>query len=165
MYEPREDSFLLLQQIKSNVKPWHKVLDIGTGSGILAQEVSKYTKQVIASDINKEIPENLGSIKFIHSNLFSNINERFDLILFNPPYLPSKKIKDTEIEGGKNGTEVIEKFLKQAKKHLNKNGKILLLCSSLNKNIESLFKKYKYNYKKIDETNLFFERLYIYELK
>lgn len=176
MYEPREDSFLLLEHIKSYIKSQHKVLDMGTGSGILAKEASKYAKKVIAIDIDDKTIEKLKKemknkkIKFIHSNLFSNLKsknnskEKFDLILFNPPYLPSKKIKDKEIDGGINGIKVIEKFLKQAKEHLEKEGKILLLCSSLNKNIEKLFNRYNYNFKKIDEKPLFFEKIYIYEL-
>ncbi|MEM4152578.1 MAG: methyltransferase [Candidatus Pacearchaeota archaeon] len=169
MYEPREDSFLLLKNIKKYIKPEYKVLDMGTGSGILAKEASKYTKKVIATDIDGEIIKKLKKenkkIKFINSNLFSNIKGKFDLILFNPPYLPSKKIKDREIDGGINGVEIIEKFLKQAKNYLKTNGRILLVCSSLNKNVEKLFKKYRYYFKKIDETNLFFEKLFIYELK
>lgn len=171
LYEPKEDSFLLLEHIKNYAKPNSKVLDMGTGSGILAIEAAKYAKEVIACDIDKAI-ETLKKanknkkVKFIHSNLFSNINilNKFDLIIFNPPYLPSTKIKDIDIDGGKNGTTVIEKFLKQAKKYLKKEGKILLLCSSLNKNIERLFKKYNYNFKKIDKKSFFFEKLYVYIL-
>lgn len=165
MYSPREDSFLLLKNIKNHIKPEDKVLDMGTGSGILAKEASRFSKQVIATDINNEIPKNLSGIKFIHSDLFSNIKDRFNVILFNPPYLPSKNIRHIDLDGGKNGTEIIERFLKQAREHLEARGKILLLCSSLNKNIKQLFKKYNYNYRKVDEQSLFFEKLFVYELK
>lgn len=41
IYEPREDSFLLLEQIKKHIRKNDKVLDVGTGSGILALEASK----------------------------------------------------------------------------------------------------------------------------
>ncbi|UZE93961.1 MAG: methyltransferase [Candidatus Pacearchaeota archaeon] len=171
MYEPREDSFLLLKHIKNYINKNDIVLDIGTGSGILAKESSKYAREVIACDINKELIKKLKrnnknpKIKFIYSDLFSNIKGKFNLILFNPPYLPSKKIKYKEIDGGKSGTEIINRFLREAKNYLEKNGKILLLCSSLNKNVEQLFKKYQYNFKKIDEEKFFFEKLYLYELK
>jgi len=167
VYEPREDSFLLLKHIKEYAKD-KKVLEIGTGSGILAFEASKYAKSVLATDINKNaihnakqktLPKNL---KFIYSNLFSNVRGKFDLILFNPPYLPSKEIEYIELDGGNNGTEIIEKFLKQAGKFLNKQGKILMICSSLNKNIEGLFNKYNYKFKKIDEQSFFFEKLFVF---
>ncbi len=175
VYKPREDSFLILRNIKRYIKlpSNYRVLDMGTGTGILAKKAakSKHVKEVTACDINKKIIEELKKktnnkkIKFIVSNLFSNIKTKFDIILFNPPYLPSKSKKiDIRIDGGKNGTEIIEKFLKQAKNHLKKDGKILLVCSSLNKNIENLFKKYIYNYKKIDEENFFFEKIYLYLL-
>ncbi len=166
-YNPREDSFLLLKNIKNHIKPGDKVLDMGTGSGILAKEAAKFSRQVTAADIDNEIPKSkcLGKINFIHSDLFSNINDRFDVILFNPPYLPSKNLRHIDLDGGRNGTEIMEKFLVKAREHLNEKGKILLLCSSLNKNIEQIFKRYNYNFKKIDQTPLFFEKLYVYELK
>lgn len=174
-YTPREDTALILKQLKKFIKPDYKVLEIGTGSGILAKEASKYAKEVIACDINKKLikelkeknkrNKNRNKIRFTYSDLFLNINsQKFNLIIFNPPYLPSKEIIDKRIDGGKNGTQIIEKFLKKAKQYLKKDGQILLLCSSLNKNIEGLFRKYKYKFKKIDEKKMFFEKLYVYEL-
>lgn len=171
MYNPREDSFLLLKHIKYYIRSKDKVLDMGTGPGILAREAAKFAKQVIAADIDDKIIKELSEkrdnqkITYLHSNLFSNIEGKFDLIIFNPPYLPSKQIKQIDLDGGKNGTEIIERFLKQAYEHLNKDGKILLLCSSFNKDIEKLFKQYNYSYKKIDEQHLFFEKLYVYILE
>jgi len=226
-YEPREDSFLLKKHIKDFCKLSFSVLDLGTGSGVLAKEAAKYSKDVTASDIDKElirnlkkqhnqknvnninlkksktslqkfdikkslISNNINNITFIHSDLFQKIKDKFDLIIFNPPYLSSKPIKtksvttknsrdinkssnnsndiineackDLALDGGKNGTEIIEKFLKQAKRYLKKDGKVLLLASSLNKNIESLFKKYGCNYRLLDEEKFFFEKLYVWVL-
>lgn len=168
MYEPQEDSFLLLKHIRHYSHG--NVLDMGTGSGILAKEAAKYSENVVAGDIDNntivQLKKDVHNKKrtFITSDLFSKIKDRFDLIIFNPPYLPSTNIRHIDIDGGRNGTEIIEKFLKQAKTHLRKEGKILLLCSSLNKDIEKLFKKYDYRYKKIDEAPLFFEKLFVWEL-
>ena len=170
MYEPREDSLLLLKNIKRFCKN-KKVLEIGTGSGILAKEASKYAEKVVACDIDKKNIEKLKrenknpNIQFIHSNLFSEINQKFSIIIFNPPYLPSKNIKDIELDGGKNGTEVIEKFIRKAEDYLDTNGEILIICSSLNKKIEKLFEKYSYCHDKIDEEKFFFERIYLYKLR
>jgi release factor glutamine methyltransferase len=170
MYKPREDSFLLLKHIKDYINKENIILEVGTGSGILAQEATKYAIKVVACDIDKQLIKKLKEkskdkkIHFIHSDLFSNIDGKFDLIIFNPPYLLSGKIKYRDIDGGKKGIEVIEKFLVGAKNYLEKKGKILLLCSSLNKNVENLFKKYNYKFKKIDKQNLFFEKLFVYEL-
>ncbi len=90
---------------------------------------------------------------------------RFDLIIFNPPYLPEDKkepISSRKITtGGKKGSEIINSFLKEAKSHLNKNGKIIFLTSSLTKGINWD------NYKKklLGEKKLFFEKLYVWELR
>jgi len=168
MYEPQEDSFLLLKHIR-HYSHGH-VLDMGTGSGILAIEAAKKASKVIAADIDNDAIAHLKKkihnkkITFIVSDLFSNIKDKFDLIIFNPPYLPSTNVKHIDLDGGRNGTEIIERFLKQSKKHLKDNGKILLLCSSLNKDIEKLFKKHDYRYNKIDEAPLFFEKLFVWEL-
>ena len=78
LYEPREDSFLILKHLKSYIKPKDKVLDMGTGTGILAQEATKYASCISAVDANKKLIKKLintlkaknKKIKFIYSNLF-----------------------------------------------------------------------------------------------
>ncbi|MBS3073199.1 methyltransferase [Candidatus Pacearchaeota archaeon] len=175
IYKPREDSFLLLNEILKQKKV-ENALDMGTGSGILALELAKISKKVIAVDINKEsikefnkiIKKNkISNIKTINSDLFSKVFGKFDLMVFNPPYIPTKKgkIEFIDLDGGKNGTEIIKRFLKGAEEHLTKEGRILLLTTSLNKNIGGLFKKYGYYYKKLSEKKIFFEKLFVWELK
>jgi len=164
MYSPREDSFLIQKHIKDYARRAEGALDMGTGSGILARELAKYCKDVTAVDINKKVKFKHKNVKFIHSNLFSKVKGKFDLMTFNPPYLPSKKIEDIEVDGGKNGTEITERFLKQARSHLEKDGIILLLCSSFNKGIEKMFKKYSYEFKLLDKESFFFEKLFVYAL-
>ncbi len=186
MYEPREDSFLIAKHIKDfcHKSSDFNVLDMGTGSGILAIEASRYSDDVTAVDIDKQVilylkgkkedptlsylSNKARTIKFIHSDLFSNLKgKRFNLIIFNPPYLPSKSnaYKHIDLDGGLHGTEIIEKFLKQAKKHLKPHGKILLLASSLNRGILLLFRKYDFSYKILDQENFFFEKLYVFILE
>lgn len=194
IYEPEEDSFMLKKHIKEYIKNKDvKVLDMGTGHCILAEEAQKYSDNILAVDINPEArgiaekknlknsKEFLGrqkckaffsEIKFIESNLFQNTklkNRKFDLILFNPPYLPELKGEDEDIKrittGGKQGFEIIEEFLKTVKKHLNKNAKILLICSTLTGDVEKLFKKYGFKFEIIDKENAFFEKILLYELK
>ncbi len=186
MYTPREDSHLIQKHIKEFCKkdPDFYVLDMGTGSGILAKEASRYSNHVTAIDIDKEAIKLLkdkvnnkknkvflnkqhNSIRFLHSNLFSNLKQsKFDLIIFNPPYLPSKKssFKHIDLDGGLHGTEIIKKFLKEAKSHLKKQGKILLLTSSLNRGILNLFKKYNFSSKLIDQESFFFEKIFVWVL-
>lgn len=169
IYEPAEDSYLIKKYIKDYSKN-KKVLDLGTGSGILAKESLKYTKNVTASDINKECLKNLKEIKTIHSDLFENIKEKFDLIIFNPPYLPRDKREDKKsalsTTGGEKGYEILEKFINQLKYHVNKNGKALIVFSSLTnkKKIDFIIKKNKFKFKLLEEKKIPYETLYCYLL-
>lgn len=164
IYEPAEDSYLLAKEVKKYAKG--KVLDLGAGSGIQAEAAKD--AGVLAADINPECVKFVKKkgIKAIVSDLFSNIKGKFDLIIFNPPYLPKEKLepKDSALSttGGKKGNEILEKFLSQAKDYLNKDGKILIVVSSLTPNVKKLIKKYNYKFKKLSEQKIPFETLTVY---
>lgn len=172
IYQPAEDSLLLSEVLKKFIlknKP-QKILDMGSGSGIQAETLinSKIPlENITLVDINPKSIRHLKSkfpqSKIIHSNLFSKINknEKFDLIIFNPPYLPENKYdKKQDTTGGKNGSEIINEFLKQSKTYLNQNGKIFLLTSNLTKRINWL----DYKKKPLAKKKLFFEELYVWEV-
>jgi len=174
MYPPAEDSFLLSDSIKKYLISKNKsinILDMGTGSGIQAETCKNLGfNNILAADIDEQVLKflkNKINIKTIKSNLFSKIKEKFDLIMFNPPYLPEDKHdKEKDTSGGKKGDETIISFLNQAKSHLTKDGEILLLLSSLTprKEINKITKKY-YKKKKIADKKLFFENLEVWRLK
>ena len=166
IYEPSDDTFLLAEQVKKLVQG--KVLDLGTGSGYLAEIAIKNNCKVLAADINKECVTycNNKGIKTIQSDLFSNIKDKFDYIIFNPPYLPEHPDEDEESKlittGGKRGNEIIIKFFNQVKSHLNPNGKILILVSSLTPDIEKIITSNKFKFQKLSSKKLFFEELKVY---
>ena len=178
-YEPREDSFLILKHIKDFAKN-KIVLDMGTGTGILAIEASKYAKKVYAVDISKKAisvakrnAKNKENIVFLRSDLFSAFKKQrivFDLILFNPPYLPEHpnepKEVSQQIAGGKHGYELIERFLSEASNYLNQEGTILLVFSTLTKKhkVDSLIEKYCFKAEELDRKKLFFETLFLYKI-
>jgi len=165
LYEPREDSYLLQKNVAAYAKG--NVLDMGTGTGIQAKEALKKAKSVLAADINPEAVKHcmgLG-ITAVESDLFSNIRKSFDLIIFNPPYLPDDvRVKDIALDGGKKGYELIVRFLGQAVEHLNKGGRILLLLSSMSGPavIQKAIADYGMEYRQIDSQKLDFEELYVY---
>ena len=183
IYLPREDSFLLESKILKEKLRSKKCLDLGTGSGILGRAMLRAgAKEVWFADINfdaiKVAKRNLKKSKehkfldksksvrvhFIESNLFSALEkEKFDLIAFNPPYVPSDEIKWLDTDGGEEGMQVIEKFLLDFEKHLEKKGVLLLLFSSLNnkKRIFYLLKKQKFSFKIIAEQSFFFEKIFV----
>ncbi len=172
IYESSDDSNLLLKHVKDYARG--RVLDMGTGSGVIAALAKKTAREVIGVDINPEViefcRENYKDIPFIESNLFSKVEGNFDLITFNPPYLPSEQNEDLDtmivVSGGKKGNELTLKFLEEAKSHLNKEGRILIIISSLSSPDETKnkAKKMGYNLKIIDSLKLFFEELELLEL-
>lgn len=167
MYAPAEDSFFLSEIISKYIKKDSTYLDLGCGSGILAETASKHTskKNILCSDIDEEVLNYVSKkgFKTIHSNLFENIKDKFDVISFNAPYLPEdKNEKGIDTTGGKKGDEVILKFLEQSIAHINKDGKIFLLYSSYTpeSRILKLLKKLELKYVK-KEKSIFFEKIIV----
>jgi len=175
MYQPAEDSELLaeaVRQVIKNQKP-KNFLDMGCGTGIqsktaLNKGIGK--EGILAVDIDDEAikeTKKLG-IKVLKSDLFDNVKKKFDLIAFNPPYLPEDnhdKGKDTT--GGKEGWEIIERFLQQVKNYLTEKGRVLLLFSSLTnrQKIEEIIKLNGLQAEEIAIKKLFMERLFVFLIK
>lgn len=158
VYEPAEDTFLIADSLVQIVKENDTVLDIGTGCGILAIIAAKKAKKVIATDINPhavkcarlnaKINGVAPNIDVRLGDLFQPIQktERFDVIVFNAPYLPSSQREQrTWIErawaGGPTGRQLIDRFIIEAPHYLERNGKIFLVQSSLT-NINMTLKKF-----------------------
>ena len=170
-YEPREDSFLMLEALAELSLRGLRVLDMGTGSGILAAYCTRRGADVTASDIDIEAiralqltSDRMGiSIKLVTCDLFSEIPERFDIVVFNPPYLPSSTIGDRTTDGGDHGTEIISRFLDELTQHLVENGRGILVISSLNDPERLMMRHPDLSFKTMRERSLFFERLYVLE--
>ncbi len=177
VYEPAEDSIILVEAVKAYA--FGNVLDMGTGSGIqaLAAAGKKEVKHVIAADINEEAlrqarieiaREKIKKIKAIKSDLFEKISGKFDTIIFNPPYLPQDKgIKDCALYGGKHGHETLIKFLDEAPRHLNDNGLVITVFSSLTgkEKIDEAIAKNCMKHELLAESKISFETLYVYRIK
>jgi len=145
VYKPAEDSFLMVEAVLKELHPSDRVLEIGAGSGIVSAFIKEHA-HVVATDISPYAVKctKLNGIDVIRTDLFNGIRGKFDLIVFNPPYLPSeKKIGDWldfAWDGGEDGRETINRFLGQVKEHLTENGRFLLLASSLS-GVESIMEK------------------------
>ncbi len=138
---------------------------MGAGSGIQAKAALN-AESVTAVDINPEAVIKDKNITFIQSDLFSNVRGKFDTIIFNAPYLPSDGEKDPALDGGKQGHETIERFLKQAKGFLADKGIILLVFSSLtNKDkIDQIIRENGFSFKLLEKVHISFEDIYCYKL-
>ncbi len=176
VYKPCDDSFILGEALAAEVRKGEKVLDMGTGTGIQALIAASKGGEVTAVDINNKAIECLRynaelnglETRTIKSNLFSEINHSFDLIVFNPPYLPEDEMDPKDEltlawDGGKDGREVVDRFLVQFESNLNRKGRVLLIQSSLN-GLDSTMKKFKelgFKPEIISQKNFFFEKLYV----
>ena len=146
VYEPAEDTFLLAGNL--DVHRGERVLELGTGCGLLAILAAKAGVKVVATDINPSALEcarvNAATqgvkdyIDFRLGDLFEPVfGERFDLIVFNPPYLPVRPEEalgaplDLAWEAGPDGRAVIDRFLGELPKHLTPNGRAMFVQSSL----------------------------------
>ncbi len=152
VYEPAEDTFLLADNLE--VERMSRALEIGTGTGLIAIIAARKARKVIATDVNphalecavKNIVTNKAfNVELRKGDLFEPVDEeKFDLILFNTPYLPSSEDEivgdelDAAWNGGLNGRDVIDRFLDEVKDHLNPGGKVQLVQSSLSGNEETL---------------------------
>ena len=154
VYVPAEDSYLLADNLE--IRQGQSVLEIGTGSGIVAMYASRLTDDITVTDINFDACElarknfednNIENIEILFGNLFEPVqNRKFDVILFNTPYLPTEEgevLDDTinyAFDGGLNGRKVIDVFLNEVGNHLNDGGIVQLIQSSLSGNEETLEK-------------------------
>jgi len=153
---PRPDTetlveFAIKYSLENKIDSKYRILDYGTGSGNIIISIAKYSPnlQYYAIDISrgalllaKENAKLNGvdkDIVFVQSNGFSSFNSnfRFDMIVSNPPYIPTsvilklpEEIKSFEplmsLDGGEDGLKVIKDIVFNAYKHLNKNGVCLI---------------------------------------
>lgn len=139
VYPPAEDSHLLLRAALREIRPPDRVLEVGTGSGYVAASVLGRAANVVATDINPHAVESARArgVATVRTDLFAGLSGPFDLVLFNPPYLPTlpeERIDDWleyALDGGPTGRAVIERFVADVGRVLAPFGRVLLLVSSL----------------------------------
>lgn len=143
---PRPETEELVAFAAQEIKPESRVLDLCTGSGAIAIAVKlKTSANVTASDISEcalelaaqNAENNKADVTFIKSDMFAEIDGKFDVIISNPPYIPAadiegldKSVKDYEpriaLDGGADGLDFYRIIAKGAVNKLNEGGKLFL---------------------------------------
>lgn len=172
VYEPREDSILIAEAIENELKNGEKkVLEIGCGSGLLSIIAAKRDCDVTSVDIDEKALEcardnaktNNIRINFLRSDIFSSVSGKFDLIIFNPPYLPEKISEFSRTWAGGENVEIITRFIKDAKSFLSPSGKVLIIISSLT-GLEKILREFElcgFSPKVISERKVPWETLFV----
>ena len=143
--ETEELIYKVIEYVKASNKNKFKILDLCTGSGIIAitlkKELDQVSVDVIASDISEEAIEvakknaqsHNATIKFIKSDIFNDIGDKFDIIVSNPPYIDRKDevtMQDNVLKydphlalfAEEEGMYFYRKIIEQANDYLNENG-------------------------------------------
>ena len=143
--ETEELIYKVIEYVKANNKNNLKILDLCTGSGIIAitlkKELDEILIDVVASDISEEAIEvakenaqyHDTDVRFIQSDIFNNIDDKFDIIVSNPPYIDRKDevtMQDNVLKydphlalfAEEEGMYFYRKIIEQAKDYLKENG-------------------------------------------
>lgn len=143
---PQPDTEVLVEEVIGIANKYNKcsILDLCTGSGAIAVTLSKNLNNanIIASDVSDEAlkvakrNDKDNKVRFIKSNMFENIEDKFDIIVSNPPYIKTKVIDTLSMEvqnepklaldGGVDGLDFYRIIANEACKHLNQNGYLCL---------------------------------------
>lgn len=141
IYQPAEDSHLLASVAAEEISTDERVLEVGTGSGYVAEHIAEETgASVVATDLNPHACRAARDrgVEAFRADLVSPISDdAVDVVLFNPPYLPTEEAEEwndwmeVALSGGETGREVIDPFLDVVGRVLAPGGYVLLLVSSL----------------------------------
>lgn len=178
VYEPQEDSELLALAVERHPRVG-LACDVGCGSGYVTARLARVADRVIAIDLNPHAAritcENLRRAEarnalVLRGDLLSPVGARFDLVCFNPPYLPSVPANDPlelALSGGPTGGEVSARFIRMLPSHLAPGGEALLVVSTLSRprSLARAARESGLTHEVADRLRLGFEELSLWRLR
>lgn len=144
---PRQDTETLVEEVLRNLHDGMSILDMCTGSGCILLSLLKYSNDCtgVGCDISekavekaRENAESLGlEARFLQSNLFENVSGKFEIIVSNPPYIPSgeipglmEEVRDYDplaaLDGGEDGLFFYREIIPKAGEYLHPGGMLFL---------------------------------------
>lgn len=187
VYSPSDDTDMLAETLK--VPRGARVLDLCAGSGVLGLLAAPRSREVVLADDDPAAVEaaranaernGLRNVRVVKSDLFAEVEGRFDLIIFNPPYLPQGEGADELFlydelqkrwrnvgfhawDGGPDGRKVIDRFLETFGPHLAPGGRLHMIGSTLSdyaKTVEDLERR-GMKVKVVKRRSYFFEEVVV----
>jgi len=172
VFIPRPETELIVEQTLKEIFPVETplILDIGTGSGVIAISLAHFRKdvEIIATDIsevaikqaneNAEINGVRDDICFVIGDMYAALKEKrkFDVIVSNPPYIPNTEISRLPanvmqepiiaLNGGRNGVQVINRIIQESELYLKDNGKVVVEIDPNNVKYLSIPEYYRYKF-------------------
>jgi release factor glutamine methyltransferase len=177
VYQPAEDSQLLLEAAREGVTGSDLVLEVGTGSGYVAAELAAETgARVVGSDRNPHacLAASDRGLETVRADLVAPFREGvFDAVLFNPPYLPRVEAAEREdwmesaLTGGETGREVSERFVRAVGRVLAPGGTVWLVASTVSgvEEVEALAREEGFDVAHVAEESFPFETLVVLRLR
>ncbi len=173
VYPPSDDSVLLIESLV--VRDGERILEVGCGSGVVSIHCAVNGCDVTAVDINplaveltrRNAAANGVDIHVSESDVYENVDGRFDTIVFNLPYLPvdEEGLLAKAWSGGPDGLGPLPRLLDGAPRHLLPGGRVVVVVSSLTepRALEEVLEGYEV--RTLGERRLFFERLSVLEIE
>jgi release factor glutamine methyltransferase len=175
VYPPSDDTFLLVDVAMNQFEGRQKILEVCCGAGLAALVVKREGINVVASDINPVACRNarLNGLEAVRTDLLEGFDGKFDLLLCNPPYLPSGEeerlanAKNPALDGGTDGLDVTRRLITDAPRVLDAGGILLFVASSLQSwdSIEDLLSSGNWEFEVAKSRRTFFEELRLYHCR
>ncbi len=176
VYQPAEDSLLLAETATERVTADDTVLEVGVGSGFVAERVRDATGcRLVGTDINRAacLATRERTVPTVRANLAAPIAaDSADVVLCNPPYLPTPPSVEWDdplelaLSGGEDGRRLVRPFLADVSRVLRPDGRAYLLVSSLTgiDEVCACAREHDLATREVAETKIPFERLVVLEI-